>query len=539
MAAPPTKRPRRCEQVARAGKRDLAPDTASPPEKKRSRKGANSEAEGLLASGCAISDYKVLQVLRLWKFTENVTRVNVMPRDAAFVLSDTLGLVSTRTGVVSASRLTRRYPAVFEILSLWLRQSWPLAPRFPFTSISVNYNYAARMHRDSNNVGTSLTRAFGEFRGGSLRYWGEDDGCLSFEELGQQFLPTALETGKALCLFDGRRAHAVEPFDGERYSLVFFCMSAFARAREDVLSFVSSLGAHIPTSSASLRAIHYLAPAKGYDIGKQQRGIREMCGMAAKPTCLAWSTPSLMNIGSCLDNCLSFVISPALMSSFCAVARAVSAACQRPSSWCGTVVDASGCHPKGSAALTHFKRWSLTKAVVGGSWERGSLSFLVDRTWVSWGFVQVQGTSVLVSRFPVPSASMHVMFSVNRAVQGKILVGIAINTGCQDEITTALRGRPSQGTVAVAAVMSSARCRSFRLNDIPFGPTATPVNQLRGIVQFSVVDRQCVAISVPGKPIVSAKTPTELPESASCLFFVVLPPSGRLDEVRPCWSRRA
>ena len=96
----------------------------------------------------------------------------------------------------------------------------------------------------------------------------------------------------------------------------------------------------------------------------------------------------------------------------------------------------------------------------------------------------------------------------------------------------------SQGTV-VAAVLSSARCRSFRLKDIPFGPTATPVNQLRNIVQFSVVDRQCVAISMPGKPIVSAKTPTELPESASCHFFVVLPPSGRPDEVRPCWSRRA
>ena len=70
----------------------------------------------------------------------------------------------------------------------------------------------------------------------------------------------------------------MEPFDGERYSLVFFCMSAFARAREDVLSFVSSLGAHMPTI-ASLRAIRYLAPAKGYDLlGKQQRSIREMCG---------------------------------------------------------------------------------------------------------------------------------------------------------------------------------------------------------------------------------------------------------------------
>jgi hypothetical protein len=131
------------------------------------------------------------------------------------------------------------------------------------------------------------------------------------------------------------------------------------------------------------------------------------------------------------------------------------------------------------------------------------------------------------------------MFCADRAVRGKeILVGIAINTSCQDEITAALRGRPSQGTV-VAAVLSSARCRSFRFNGIPFGPTAAPVKQLRGIVQFSVVDRQCVAIAVPGKPIVSVRTPTELPESASCHFFVVLPSPFEPGSVRPCWSRRA
>ena len=54
---------------------------------------------------------------------------------------------------------------------------------FPFTSISVNYNYAARAHRDSGNVGQSLTKAFGNFRGGALNYWAQDEGSLSLEEL--------------------------------------------------------------------------------------------------------------------------------------------------------------------------------------------------------------------------------------------------------------------------------------------------------------------------------------------------------------------
>ena len=99
MEGPATKRPRRiCSQAEeRAGKRKLTRVTAAP-EKKRSRKGANSEAEGLLASGCSISDEKILQVLRLWQFTENVNRTNVTPRDAPFVLSETLGLVFTLVG---------------------------------------------------------------------------------------------------------------------------------------------------------------------------------------------------------------------------------------------------------------------------------------------------------------------------------------------------------------------------------------------------------------------------------------------------------
>ena len=144
MEGPATKRPRRVHR--QEGKRKLVQDTAvSLPEKKRSRRGANSMAEELLASGCAITGEIILRVLRMWSFTQNVTRANVMPRDADFVFSETLGLVSTRNGQVTASRLTKRYPAVFRILAHWLRQAWPLSDSFTFTSISVNKNYAARM----------------------------------------------------------------------------------------------------------------------------------------------------------------------------------------------------------------------------------------------------------------------------------------------------------------------------------------------------------------------------------------------------------
>ena len=145
MEGPATKRPRRVQRQERAGKRKLEDTTVSLPEEKRSRKGADSMAKELLNSGCATTGESILRVLRMWLFSENTTRANVMPRGVDFIFSDTLGLVSTRNGQVTASRLTKRYPAVFQILARWLRQAWPLSDSFPFTSISVNKNYAARM----------------------------------------------------------------------------------------------------------------------------------------------------------------------------------------------------------------------------------------------------------------------------------------------------------------------------------------------------------------------------------------------------------
>ena len=437
------------------------------------------------------------------------------------------------------SRLTRRYPAVFELFCYWVRRTWPLALPFPFTSISVNYGYAAKLHRDVNNVGPSLTKAFGVFHGGALKYWEHDDGHLPLEEL-NQFSATVLQTGNALCLFDGRRGHEVEPFKGERYSFVFFCTRAFARAREDAVAFVSGLGAHMPTS-ASLERAPCLAPPRGYDLGRLQTSMREVCGMDAMPTYISWRVASLCNIDSnCLDKCLSFVISPALMVSICAVSKTISTAAHRPSSWCGTVVDASGRRPTGKAAMTHFKSWLRTKAVVVGNWERGSLPFLVHGLWVAWAFVHLQcaNANALVSRLPIPRSDVLLMCCSNRGIASDIIIGIAIDTSSHAEITSALQGRPSQGTV-VATVMSSVKSKAFRINGSAFGPSAEPIGRLRGLVQFSILDQRCVTIAAPGRRMLSARIPAKLAETTSYHCFVILPKEHDANEVLPCWSRRA
>ena len=79
--------------------------------------------------------------------------------------------------------------------------------------LSTN-RYAARRHRDGNNAGPSLTRSFGTFSGGRLLYFPDDDGRHQLEDLKQQDA-VPLDTRLGFVLFDGCRAHSVEPFYGE------------------------------------------------------------------------------------------------------------------------------------------------------------------------------------------------------------------------------------------------------------------------------------------------------------------------------------
>merc|ERR1740138_1965212 len=92
---------------------------------------AQKEAKRILAE-CKkgkriISDADVTLVLRKWAFARNTTRVNVMPDEAKFVRSDTLGLLRTRTGEIHLTPPSQRYPEVLEVISQWL------SDRLPFT----------------------------------------------------------------------------------------------------------------------------------------------------------------------------------------------------------------------------------------------------------------------------------------------------------------------------------------------------------------------------------------------------------------------
>merc|ERR1712048_215078 len=121
----------------------------------------------------------------------------------------------------------------------------------PFTSINLNFAYNARLHRDARNVGPSLLRALGNFEGGRLGYYADDDKVLSLEQLAQ--LPskykTSVDISKQFQLIDGNRAHCVDEFSGERFSVVFFSCGSYRTASKKLKRSIIKCGAMWPTPS--------------------------------------------------------------------------------------------------------------------------------------------------------------------------------------------------------------------------------------------------------------------------------------------------
>ena len=118
----------------------------------RNKPQANDLAEKILARGALVTEADVLAVLSLWRFKNNTDRLNVMPAGQEAIFSDTLGLVQSHDGRVVATSSTRKYKHFFALLCRWLKDHIPQEiERFVFSSISVNYDYAAKVHRNSLN----------------------------------------------------------------------------------------------------------------------------------------------------------------------------------------------------------------------------------------------------------------------------------------------------------------------------------------------------------------------------------------------------
>jgi len=144
---------------------------------------------------------------------------------------------------------TRRYPQVTELLARWLTDRLPEEVKsFKFTSMNVNCNYAASLHRDNGNFGPSFIKAFGDFSGGQLQYWPEDAGG-DLKDL-QKDARITMYLQKNLALFNGNCAHAVDDFAGSRYSIVYFTVGCHAAIEQKDREQLQRLGFPYPAADA-------------------------------------------------------------------------------------------------------------------------------------------------------------------------------------------------------------------------------------------------------------------------------------------------
>jgi len=105
------------------------------------------------------------------------------------------------------TKLVDMYPQFAEIAKEFRDLHFP---NFKYSQIQINKNYPIPAHKDSKNVGWSVLCSFGDFTGGR----------------------THIKLGKTTLIRDARNApvhfngsrfeHWVEPYEGERYSLVYF-----------------------------------------------------------------------------------------------------------------------------------------------------------------------------------------------------------------------------------------------------------------------------------------------------------------------------
>ncbi len=366
----------------------------------RSRRTANILARERLQQA-RIGDEDVLDVLRIWYFKQNKTRCNVFPAGATSVNSDTLGGVRTRTGTVVLTRITTKYLAAFNLLCRWLAENAPSTLKnFAYSSINLNYGYAARRHRDANNVGPSITKSFGQFTGGLLLYWPFDDGQSDINDFVDSAALT-IDTHREMVLFDGPRCHTVTPFQGERYSVVFFTAPKFEKMRADSIRVLQENGATWPSETSQRHFQNLIGPPTG-----SSNSIRVMFGYEEKAAAIQCAgTPITKLPTDALLIILSYQLSPMTMAVTCSLSMRFRDLSWTTAAWARSVVDASRVRPVGHKALGHYRLLLQARHVVSGPWASANVGVLMSKDFAVWTWYQYLvescGMYVCVSQSPV------------------------------------------------------------------------------------------------------------------------------------------
>lgn len=197
-----------------------------------------------------VTDAELTEVLQEWRFDKNILRVNVMKKGQKWVHSDTAGLQRDRVGDIHVTRNAIWYPEFVKIINQWLTDRMPPECKsFAWTSLNINKDYAGKLHRDANNFGPSMIAAFGDFTGGKLNYFPDDDRATPLEQVQKQN-SESLDLSKGLALFNGNSAHCVDSFKGNRFSIVYFTLGCHARMKAESRKDLKGMGFTLPAPKA-------------------------------------------------------------------------------------------------------------------------------------------------------------------------------------------------------------------------------------------------------------------------------------------------
>merc|ERR1712061_120408 len=91
--------------------------------------------------------------------------------------------------------------------------------------------------------------AIGKFTGGKLNYFPKDSKRPGRREVTELDVKEsiALDLSKDFVMFNGNNAHGVQPFEGERFSLVFFTTSKFWKVKDKEMEMLKKMGFKLPT----------------------------------------------------------------------------------------------------------------------------------------------------------------------------------------------------------------------------------------------------------------------------------------------------
>ena len=142
----------------------------------------------------------VLKELETIMFPMCSSRKNISSKNTlGFVLGDVNYRNEKKRG---PSRWNSKFPELFKLLKYFISL---YHPSFEYTTIQVNKTTECKPHIDKNNVGVSYIIGLGSYTGGELNIEGN-----------------SFNIKNRWKKFDGTKAHWVEPFKGDRYSIVYF-----------------------------------------------------------------------------------------------------------------------------------------------------------------------------------------------------------------------------------------------------------------------------------------------------------------------------